>query len=402
MKTFTAEMKARGWWMKHGSQTPATHLLLDGGRLCVPDDHAGTFLNVYFNAILRAESVSVVELKTPIFKLFFDIDARVDSPECDFSKVFRCMYEAVHEFWVLERAAKMIICSAPPKNDKIGFHVIFPAILVNAPIALAFRDVVVQKLKDECQGICHNTWEDAIDPCVFKANGLRVIYSHKGPNEERAYTPAALIEDEHAAIEHIPHESLSSQDRREFVHACSLRTFGATLTPCAGGQDTIADQPHVHKAGGVVIGRSVPLDVYAEMLPKVQAVLPPEYAQQRFVGMFKTEHAVMLRSSSRYCQNVKREHRTSTVYFCVTRRGVCQKCYCRKDDHGCAEYSSQHYPLETAVLDAFVPTASQCKIIPETLLQMPSKKKTKSNTLDGLLKRSRFSHVAAKRKKKKS
>lgn len=398
MKSFKDETKSRGWWMTHGSQSPATHLLLDGGRLCVPDEHAGTFLNMYFNAILRGESVSVVELKTPLFKLFFDIDARVNHIDGDFSRVFQCIYEAIHEFWVLEQATKMIICSAPPKENKLGFHVIFPSIIVNAPIALAFRDILIQKLEVECPNVCENSWADVLDSCVFKANGLRAIYSHKGPNEERAYKPVSVIENEHAMIEDVHHDSLSVQDRRELVHACSLRTFQTTLTPCAGGQDSIADQPHFHKAGGVVIGRSVALDVYAEVLPKVQAVLPPEYAQQRFVGIFKTEHAVMLRSSSRYCQNVKREHRTSTVYFCVTRRGVCQKCYCRKDDHGCADYSSPQYPLETAVLDAFVPVTSQCNIIPETILQMPSRKKS---TLEGLLKRSRFSLPSAKKKKRK-
>ena len=391
-------MKSRGWWAKHGSQTPATHLLLDGGRLCVPDEHAGTFLNAYFNAILRGESVSVVELKTPLFKLFFDIDARVQG-KSDFSTVFQCMYEAVHEFWVLEKAAKMIICAASPKEDKLGFHVIFPGVVVNAPIALAFRDVMIQKLEGECPGLCLNGWTDALDSCVFKANGLRAIYSHKGPNEERAYLPVAQIESKKAIVEDIHHPLLTSQDRREFVHACSLRVFQSALTPCAGGQDALADQPHLHRTGGVVIGRSVSLDVYGEMLEKVQSALPPEYANQRFVGSFKTDHAVMLRSSSRYCQNVQREHRTSTVYFCVTRWGVCQKCYCRKDDHGCAGYSSPYYHLDTAVLGAFVSMNTQCNIIPETLLQVPSiKKKT---TLDGLLKRSRFSVIPPKRKKKK-
>ena len=396
MKSFKDEVKSRGWWVKHGSQTPATHLLLDGGRLCVPDDHAGTFLNLYFNAILRKESVSVVELKTPLFKLFFDIDARVDNTAVDFRHVFRCMYEAVHEFWVLDRAAKMIICSAPPKEDKYGFHVVFPLVIVNAPIALAFREILVQKLEQECPGLCSNAWSDVIDPCVFKANGLRAVYSHKGPGEERAYVPCSIIESETADVEDVC--TLTSQDMREFVHACSLRTFGTTLTPCAGGQDSLADQPHVHQTGGVVIGRSVALDVYAEVLPKVQAALPVEYAQQRFVGVFKTEHAVFLKSSSRYCQNVQREHRTSAVYFCVTRRGVCQKCYCRKDDHGCAGYSSPQYVLSQAVLDAFVP--SQCNILPETILHMPSKKKS-AGSLEGLLKRSRFSSMPLKRKKKK-
>ena len=414
MKSFREEMVSRGWWLRAGAQTPATHLLLDGGRLCVPDDHAGTFLNVYFNAILRQERVSVVELKTPIFRLFFDIDARVLSERADataFTPVFECIYATVHEFWAIHGGARMLVCAAPPKvqdeTTKLGFHVVFPTVYVNAPIALAFRDVLIKALDDKCLGVCVNGWADAIDPCVFKANGLRALYSTKGPNESRVYVPWGVIESAGdpadpplPAIGRVG--SLTTPDKRVWVHECSLRVFHATLTPCVGGHDTIADQPGVHRAGGEVIGRSVALDAYAEWLPKVQDALPAVYATQRFVGVFKTETAVMLRSSSRFCQNVGREHRTSTVYFCITRRGVCQKCYCRKDDHGCAGYASKQYPLGDDVITAFVPDALKCKVLPDEEIvarKMPSKKRS-TGSLDALLSRSRFLQPVQKGKKK--
>ena len=405
-------MAARGWWLRAGAQTPATHLLLDGGRLCVPDDHAGTFLNMYFNSILRREKVSVVELKTPIFRLFFDIDARVSAPDTDFTAIFRCIYATVLDFWVVhgvEGRARMLVCAAPTKpidddNTKLGFHVVFPTVFVNAPIALAFRDVLLKVLgdSDECTGVCVNAWEDAIDPCVFKANGLRALYSSKGPSEDRAYVPWGVIEGDDLQTVGTA-GTLSVQDKRAWVHDCSLRVFHATLTPCIGGQDAIADQPGVHRAGGVVIGRSVVLDVFSEWLPKVQAALPSEYANQRFVGVFKTDNAVMLRSSSRFCQNAGREHRTSTVYFCISRRGVCQKCYCRKDDRGCDQYSSPHYPLGDDVIAAFVPDALKCKVQPDedfVARKLPSKKRS-TTSLDALLSRSRFMRPPVKKGKKK-
>lgn len=410
MKSFRDEMMSRGWWMRAGAQTPATHLLLDGGRLCVPDDHAGTFLNMYFNAVLRKERVAVVELKTPIFRLFFDIDARVATDATDLTPTLQCIYAAVHEFWAISGAVRMLVCAAPPKpqddGTKLGFHVVFPTVYVNAPIALAFRDVLLKALDDACPDTCLNTWADAIDPCVFKANGLRALYSSKGPNEDRAYVPWGHVETSgteplHKNIERVG--TLTAPDKRVWVHECSLRVFNATLTPCVGGHDTIADQPDVHRAGGVIVGRSVALDAYAEWLPKVQGALPAMYATQRFVGVFKTDTAVMLRSSSRYCQHVGREHRTSTVYFCISRRGVCQKCYCRKDDSGCALFSSQQYPLADEVITAFVPDALACKVLPEqefVARKLPSKKRT-TNSLDALLSRSRFLQPPVQKGKKK-
>jgi len=381
---------SRGWWLRTQSQTPATHLLLDGGRLAVPDDHAGAFLNVYFNALLRGERLCVVELKTPSFRLFLDIDARVSQTTDTidhFHTAFSTICNAAGEFWVLDDPLiRCLVSAADIKTHddgslKRGFHIIFPEIIVNAPIALAFRDVLVAKLEAVCPGICLNPWSDIIDPCVFKANGLRAIYSCKGPNEDRAYAPILSVAQ--GTIQ--PVDNTNVQERRVFVHECSIRVFGSTLTPCRGGQDSIADQPHVHSAGGVVVGRSVALDVYADVLPKVHAVLPVVYQHQRFMGVFKTEHAVMLRSSSRYCQNVDREHRTSTVYFNVTRKGVCQKCYCRKDDHGCATYSSPIYTLDEETLQAFFPLEpKELPVIPK----LPSKKRGKS--LDDLLGQSRF------------
>jgi hypothetical protein len=380
---------------------------------------------MYFNAVLRRERVSVVELKTPIFRLFFDIDARMVSAHADvaaFAPVFQCIYATVHDFWAIHgdggAGARMLVCAAPPKAQdddtvKLGFHVVFPTVYVNAPIALAFRDILLKALDESCPAVCANAWTDAIDPCVFKANGLRALYSAKGPNEDRAYVPWGILErqnnenDDAAAelsapsIEHVG-SSLTAPDKRVWVHECSLRVFHATLTPCVGGHDTIADQPGVHRAGGVVVGRSVALDAYADWLPKVQDALPSVYATQRFVGVFKTETAVMLRSTSRFCQNVDREHRTSTIYFCITRRGVTQKCYCRKDDHGCASYSSQPYPLADDVVTAFVPDALKCKLVQEeefVARKLPSKKRS-TTSLDTLLSRSRFLQPVQKGKKK--
>lgn len=403
MVSFRDEMISRGWWLRSGAKTPATHLLLDGGRLAVSDDHSGTFLNVYFNALLRGEKLSVVELKTPIYRLFFDIDAKVSSETVDFEPIFRTLYAEVEQFWVVESTLRMIVCAAPSKHQddatvKLGFHVIFPSIFVNAPIALAFRTALIEALEKECPNVCLNTWADAIDPSVFKANGLRTIYSSKGAHEDRAYVPRWSLD---AGVLQEISPAITVQERRAYVHECSLRVFQESLTPCAGGQDAIADQPHVHSAGGVVIGRSVPLDAYADVLPAVHKALPDVYSQQRFVGIFKTDHAVMLRSSSRFCQNVQREHRTSTVYFCVTRYGVCQKCYCRKEEHGCDSYSSEYYPLETSVIDTFVPLKSQYTLLDDPVTQkMPSKKKS-TTSLDLLLHRSHFMKVPPPKKTKK-
>ena len=403
--TFREVLSARGWLLRRDANVTPTHFLLDGGKIAVPDGHAGTFLNLYYNSVLKKENVCLVELKTPVFKLFLDVDARVKEPAPDFHPLFKTVEECALDFFEALEDERMIVCMADPKPDgdgltqKYGFHVLFPGVHVNAPIAMAFRSELLARLNDVAPHMLHNSWEDAIDDSVYKANGLRALYSHKGANEARPYTPYRLYDKgEYKACD----ETLPAAEKRIFVHDCSIRVFDKSLTKCRGGQDALADQPSVHAPNGIVLGKSVPLSVYVDVMPKVQAALPPIYATQRFTGVFVTRHAIMLRSSSRFCHNVMREHRTSTIYFCVTKRaaGIYQKCYCRKDDHGCAAYSGPIYALEYDTLKHFFPDDYDESLTEEQkdMTSLPSKKK---GSLDSLLKRSRFISVQSTSSKKK-
>jgi hypothetical protein len=396
MGTFKDELSAKGWMLRAGStreQPPATHLFLDQGRAAVPDDMAGVFLNSYTNALLRGETVCCVELKTTIFKMFFDVDAlvaRAEDAEILY-EAFELLNRAAAQFWILPETPRLVVCSAPPKNHpdgiKYGFHLVWPTVYVNAPIALAFRSHAIELLQDACASLV-NSWQDILDACVFKSNGLRMPYSDKGI-EGRPYLPT------HRADANGPHviESISVIEKRAFIHELSLRTFDQPLTPCRNGIEQLADEAAYAIGKNRGQGSSVRLEAFADILPAVQAALPACYETQRFVGAFRMEHAVMLRSSSRFCQCVDREHRTSTVYFCITRRGVNQRCYCRKEE-ACTTYSSEWYTLPDQVIEAFIPPQTD---VQEDVHTMPSKKKESLSDLHLIFMKSR---PAVKLKKK--
>lgn len=378
--TFKDELAAKGWMLRAGStreQPPATHLFLDQGRAAVPDDMAGVFLNSYTNALLRGEAVCCVELKTTVFRMFFDIDALV-ACEKDADALygaFEILNRAASEFWVLPEVPRLVVCSAPPKKQpegmKFGFHLVWPSVHVNAPIALAFRAHAIELLQESCDPLL-NSWQDILDACVFKSNGLRMAFSNKGI-EGRPYLPTRHID---ASGSHSIGD-ISAVQKRSFVHELSLRTFDQTLTACRNGIEQLADEVAYAIGKNRGQGTSVRLDAYADILPTIQAALPKCYETQRFVGAFRMEHAVMLRSSSRFCQCVDREHRTSTVYFCVTRRGVSQKCYCRKEE-ACTSFSSEWYHLPEPVIDLLIPP--QNGGAQEMMHTMPSKKKDCSHS----------------------
>jgi hypothetical protein len=80
----------------------------------------------------------------------------------------------------------------------------------------------------------------------------------------------------------------------------------------------------------------------------------------------------MLSSTSRWCGNLGRQHRSNTVYFVVTRKGVHQRCYCRCDTlegrkYGlCKDYHSDTWPVPAAALAALFGDSSSAPAAPES------------------------------------
>lgn len=407
--SFRRAVKERRWAVAGDGQT--THLLMDGsGKLCVPDAQAGMFLNIYFTAaVIKGEALSVVEQKSPIFRLFFDLDIRL--PEgTDHVAVIRrlsiCIWRYVSmDFFILESSGtstadtastsqssntasardRMIICTAPIKTEspgviKAGCHLVFPNIYVNSPIALKCRAGLLDAIERMYTAIPHatsaqsvtqsrcesddddmtdmprrpvNSWSDVVDDSVYRGSGLRMVWSHKGRHESRAYVPVHEMESVHG-WQDIRCDSLAT--KREYVHDCSIRTTTGFLTPCRGGEHQIADDPNLHTVDGAsVSGRSHSVDVYAEALPIVEAALPKVYAGIRFLKAFVTANTIYLKTNSRYCMNVKREHRTSTIYIAVTRHGMMIRCYSRKEEYRCSEFATPVIPLPKHALKIFFP-----------------------------------------------
>jgi len=399
-RSFRDEARARGWSTNGSAPTTTTHFLLDGGKLCVSDDQNGTFLNTYFvHAIIKKESLSVVELKTPHFRLFWDVDAHF--PECNGSRATATLRTVAHVVWEFvtrdffdltstdvsstssssrDQRDRMLVCLSPSKRTadddgkgrKYGAHLIFPDVVVNAPIAQACRLQLIQRLQTvfaeddidtvsiestaSSSAVQHiiplNPWSDVIDDSVFKANGLRMIYSNKGKTETRAYQPSFWIDSSGTTTI----TTSNPTEIRELIKLSSIRcTSGEALTPCTGGEHFLADKVDQHATNGQTVGTSASIELYADALPTLRSVLPTRYRNVDFTAAFVTSHAVMLKTNSRFCQNKGGEHRTSTVYFSVTKNGISQRCYCRKDDRGCSTYASPIIALPDDVISVFFP-----------------------------------------------
>jgi hypothetical protein len=180
--------------MKGKDTRQFTHLLLDGGKLCIPENFMNEFYKSYATNIITKQPNYISECKTPIFKMIMDLDFYDDSVKSyqDIKPILIVINGVISEFFPkLEPFEKrMIVCGTEPtegsiKNNKIfvkqGFgHLIWPDIMVDNNMGMKVRQACIQKLEEKF-GARHadNIWEDVVDKTIYKKNGLRMIGSAK-------------------------------------------------------------------------------------------------------------------------------------------------------------------------------------------------------------------------------
>lgn len=394
-------LQERGWWLHRGTTETPTHLFLDGGKARVPDDMGATFLNAYANNIVRGDLPSIAEQRTPIFKMFMDLDIKVapDDDACATKTrdtvMFVCQQASL---FFKEDDACVTVLTTPHKPGegfvKAGVHLVWTNVYVTSSTAVAFRTMLIEKLDTKFGMIFLNKWDGIVDVCVYKSNGLRMAWSLKG-SEPRAYVPHAYVkEDCWTDIGEVK----GANATREWVHKTSIRTYGAVAT-------CLRDGIIVPSSGGTedsgIEATSKSLMEYGSVLPDLDSALPPQYTGQRFTGVLKMEHCFILRSSARYCANLGRAHYSNNVYFVLTRTGISQRCYCRcETTEGrkfgtCKEYVGETFPVSAKAIESFFgkPDDSKC---PDTSTEchmiiplLPSQASKASLEIDALLRKSR-------------
>lgn len=404
-------IRDNGWWMatRSDSGTKATHLLLNGGKVCVPRESEGAFLSAYSIAVVKGVEPCVVELRTSVFRMFLDLDIKTgeDTP-LDFEGVMTIIQTRASAFFD-EDSPRAIVCVTDAKRAddgvKAGRHVVWTNVFATSSTALAFRTALIDDLEAALPGACTKPWTSVVDACVFQSNGLRMPFSAKGSGNSSTYVPSEVWTGT-ADVDRLAAPPSGVSATRHWVNQLSIRTFGVDETPVREGVEV-----ELVDAGGGQDGlRGVArrMAEYDAVLPSLDASLPAQFDGHRFTGVIKTETCFLLRSSSQYCLNVDRKHTTSNVYFVLSPKGIRQKCYCRQETaegrkHGfCKDFASETWPVAEEALLAFFgdrklvsdPSAFQPTVLPSV------KASLSSSGLEQLLSRSRPPLKAAKKRKK--
>lgn len=333
-----------------------SHLLLDGGVLDVPDDRHAAFLNAYANAVARGERMCVVEIKTPVFRLFVDLDFKgssaVSGEEDLKRRICQTCYDVAVACFEIDRV-EMVVLEATGGSASRGVHLVFPDIFVTVDTAKAYRHAVSAEVPAS-EGV---DLAKVFDACVYSGSGLRMPWSCKKDASSGWYVPTRV--QTAGAQEGITIGT--SSEFRSWLRKTCIRAPGAAETPVKNCEKFHAVQAtHPASAASSTWRRGLPDDKL--LAPKLLANLPACFAGTGITGHSRlSDDVLVLRSDSGYCGNLGwRAHKTNTVYLVVNkgRKSVHQRCYCRCEttEHRlfgmCKDYASPEFPVANDVLKA--------------------------------------------------
>ena len=361
--SLNAWLKSQGYWKQYGKTVgDSSHLFLDGGIACVPEDMTATFNNVYAASLFRGEVTFVVEKKTPTFRMFLDLDMRSRNPVTADAVLLltRLVARTVIDFFRLpEDRARTIVCLSEPSwtpttGWKTGAHVSWPETATTTIGALRCRDAVIAALRASTFAAWFsNSIEAVVDKSVLDKNGMRMIGAHKlGPCPDCAagsccatcggrgkaaqpgvYWPRFDLRNADADATILAERPTTMTDLRAWISATSLRVrrAGPLDSPSAAAVDDEADEELLLETSynGRLVRESV--RAHADHLEAFVASLPKGFAGARVTALHRVEDedVVLARTDSNYCLNIGRKHRTNNVYFLISERGAYQMCFCR-------------------------------------------------------------------------
>ena len=352
---------------------------MDGGKLFVPTGSERLFINSLAVEIVKGNPWHVVERRTALFRLFFDVDAHVDaaSPRTDdeWAETLRVLADVA--CGMFDRETDVVVARAPPKpidddTVKRGFHVHFPDFVVSAATANAVRKRVVEAAEERFPDFVKNGWPACVDAAVFNGSGLRLPWQLKGHGSSPTAGYVPFVERRAGVGDWCAVDAASAAKSvasiRDYLSRCSLRcTPNEFATHLRAGvlDDGELEALDEHDHGGAALGarfgaKHASLRAYSDVLPRLAECLPSEYRDQHFTAIMEADSVFILRSSSKFCLNVSRFHASSNVYFVLRPGGVYQRCYCRKmqldgRDSGklCRDFAGPMYPVPLDVTAAF-------------------------------------------------
>lgn len=312
MSSFREKCQRRGWT----KSTRPTHLLMNGGKLVVPQAQYDDFLRVYLKCLQR-EPLAVVEVKAQFYCIVVDLDYKCLVSDERVQQHAQALRETVKR--LTDRDLPVMVHQRPDEDGESGCHLYVPELIVHSRTALPLATELVLLLRELEPEL---DWSKIIDQRIYKGTGVRLPYSSKcrdGAFIGRVYRPTFWDSGEPVQLSEL-----------EVLHACSLRRDSSDV---------------------------VNLEHKPSSLQKEQATTLNKFLKLRFGTAFKRTRCKRLQpqllivsTDCKDCPNLSSRHRTSTLYYVVRPSGVVQRCRCNCPERSCSRYSSREMKLTDELL----------------------------------------------------
>jgi hypothetical protein len=289
-----------------------THLLLNGGTKMIRDPQL--FHAEYVKGLLDGVKFYYSEKRDYNFKFYLDFD--YIGEELDFLSIFLLVFRIVDRGKCNVARAKE---RRVEKGTKYGFHLIWPEFVVNIKTAQEMRQKILNEFGD---------WSSMFDGY---SSSLRMLWSYKDEPDSTCYIPWGLIQSGTFS------EFTDVNPSVKFLDEFSIKT----------------EQVEVSQ---------VDTEVSLE-LNKLE-----KFIHQHFMGyddvkllrsnFTKNGIGIWISTNSRFCSNIKREHKSNHVYFEISiERGLIrQRCL----DCECKEFRGRWYALPRSIKELCIHT-NKCR-----------------------------------------
>ena len=367
----------RRWCTEQGfaNASDISHVLMDGGVLSVPFDRLNDFYRTYIQSIKCGEHVFVVEQKTELYKFFMDVDYVSDEPLTvdQIESLSRIICDKVGTF---SDSSCIVSVSKPKrKNDfmKTGIHYNWSGLVVDQCDALKIRTHVIAVLTSVYSSI---DWNKAVDQSVYgnpstnsKGSGFRMLWSHKKGKHEHCGGKGCMVCDQTGKItetEYLPILAYSSSGFRPLAPDPDQHILVDTVIRTQDPKNSNIPTPKCQPVKTRKEGSFTPLQTRdeidnSELNAHLETFIRTNLKGQsdtRIQKIYKFKNSRLVKTTSRFCENIDREHNSNHVWFLVAENGtLCQRCFCRcetlKDRrHGfCKDFSGRRHVLPSKIVN---------------------------------------------------
>ena len=387
------------WCSSQGftNSTNISHVRMDGGVLSVPFDRLNQFNEKYIEAIRSGEKLFIVEQKSPRYNFFVDIDYK-DTTSLDMDEI-KSVCKIICDKVKRHGGKDCLISVSPPKKVgsliKTGVHLNWSGFVVDQSSAVALREHILVALS---KAKSHLDWNEIIDSSVYGnierktgGSGFRMIWSHKmskcdvcrgkgcetckghGKNIQLAYLPIFIYRS--GPLSGIL--QVNQKPDLDILKMSIVRTDEPQNVNISSPSNSVKERNFTEE------------DEREEVCDGEIRLLIEKYIRDNMEGqknayvikIFKKKETYLVKTNSRYCENLRGEHSSNHVWFLISGTIIAQKCFCNcptirgRRDGFCKDFFGRKHLLSPTIISRLYPKPQELKKCPEIKKFVESKVK---------------------------